>query len=74
MPVLDGYEATIAIGKRELQTGGHLPIIAMTAEVLKGDRERCLKAGMDDYVSKPVAAAELFRAIEKLPAVSKACV
>ena len=69
MPVLDGYEATAAIRKREHQTGGHIPIIAMTAEALKGDRERCLAAGMDDYVSKPIAPAEMYRAIERFPAL-----
>lgn len=69
MPVMDGYEATTAIRNREQQSGGHLPIIAMTAEALKGDRERCLEAGMDDYVAKPIAAAEMYHAIERFPAV-----
>ena len=69
MPVMDGYEATAAIRQREHQTGGHIPIVAMTAEALKGDRERCLAAGMDDYVSKPIAPAEMYRAIERFPAL-----
>lgn len=69
MPVMDGYEATAEIRKREHQTGGHIPIVAMTAEALKGDRERCLTAGMDDYVSKPIDPAEMYRAIERFPAV-----
>ena len=69
MPVMDGYEATAAIRHREHQTGGHIPIVAMTAEALKGDRERCLSVGMDDYVSKPISPAELYRAVERFPAV-----
>lgn len=69
MPVMDGYEATAVIRQREHQTGGHIPIVAMTAEALKGDRERCLAAGMDDYVSKPIAPAEMYRAIERFPAL-----
>ncbi len=69
MPVMDGYEATSAIRNRERQTGGHMPIVAMTAEALKGDRERCLDAGMDDYITKPIVTAELYRAVELFPAV-----
>jgi two-component system, sensor histidine kinase and response regulator len=64
MPELDGLAATRAIRARELETGGHLPIIAMTANAMKGDREECLAAGMDAYLAKPVRAAELYAAVE----------
>jgi signal transduction histidine kinase/CheY-like chemotaxis protein len=64
MPGMDGFEATQAIRLREAATGApHLTIIAITAHAMKGDRERCLEAGMDGYVSKPVEAAELHRTI-----------
>jgi CheY-like chemotaxis protein len=64
MPEMDGFEATAAIREREKATGTHLLIIAMTAYAMKGDRERCLAAGMDSYLSKPIQAKELFEAIE----------
>ena len=64
MPELDGLEATAQIRAKEQQTGAHLPIIAMTAHALKGDRERCLAAGMDNYVTKPIRAEQLFTAID----------
>jgi two-component system, sensor histidine kinase and response regulator len=64
MPEMDGFEATAAIRTREKETGTHLPIIALTAHALKGDRERFLAAGMDGYLSKPIHADELFQAIE----------
>ena len=66
MPEMDGLEATAQIRAREQPTGTHLPIIAMTAHALKGDRERCLGAGMDSYVAKPIRAEELFQAIDTI--------
>jgi two-component system sensor histidine kinase/response regulator len=68
MPELNGLEATAAIRSRENGTSRHLPIIAMTAHAIKGDREICLRSGMDAYLSKPVRADELFRTIENLVA------
>jgi PAS domain S-box-containing protein len=64
MPEMDGFEATEQIRRWEQESGGHLPIIAMTAYAMKGDRERCLEAGMDGYVAKPIQAQELWRAVE----------
>ena len=66
MPEMDGFTATKAIREEEKANGGHLPIIAMTAHAMKGDQERCLAAGMDAYLSKPIRAQELFTAIENL--------
>jgi CheY-like chemotaxis protein len=54
MPGMDGFAATMAVRAWEHQHGGHVPIIAMTAQALEGDRERCIAAGMDDYITKPV--------------------
>ncbi|HKF51228.1 MAG TPA: response regulator [Candidatus Acidoferrales bacterium] len=65
MPNMGGFEATAAIRNREKFTGAHIPIIAMTAHALKGDEERCIAAGMDAYVSKPIRTSELFATIEK---------
>jgi CheY-like chemotaxis protein len=64
MPVMDGIQATAAIREKERTTGTHIPIVAVTAHALDGDRERFLAAGMDGYVPKPVRASELFAAIE----------
>jgi CheY-like chemotaxis protein/HPt (histidine-containing phosphotransfer) domain-containing protein len=66
MPELNGFEAAAAIRERERATGGHLPIIAMTANAMRGDREACLQAGMDGYLSKPFQAQELYEAIAGL--------
>ena len=66
MPEMDGFEATAAVRARERVQGGHLPIVALTAHAMKGDRERCLEAGMDAYVAKPVNAEELFATLERL--------
>ena len=70
MPELDGFQVTAAIREKEKLGGGHIPIIAMTAHVLKGDQDRCLAAGMDGYVSKPIRTSELMAAIEKLTGTS----
>ncbi len=66
MPVLDGLAATAAIRAQEQTQGIHIPIIAMTAHAMQGDRERCLTAGMDGYVTKPLKAADLAAAIAQL--------
>jgi len=64
MPVMDGFEATAAIRTDERSTGRHLPIVAMTAHALSGARERCLEAGMDGYLSKPIVPLRLYEAVE----------
>jgi CheY-like chemotaxis protein len=65
MPDMDGLEATAIIREQERQRGGHLPIIALTAHAMKGDQERCLAAGMDDYISKPINVQTLSTAISR---------
>ncbi len=66
MPELDGFGVVGAIRERERAAGGHLPVIALTARSRKEDRERCLAAGMDDFLTKPVSTAALFAAIDRL--------
>ncbi len=76
MPEMDGLQASSLIREEELAMGAHIPIIAVTAHAMKGDRERCLAAGMDGYITKPINPAELAETIQaafpngtKLPAV-----
>ncbi|HEY7543627.1 MAG TPA: response regulator, partial [Blastocatellia bacterium] len=66
MPDINGLEATAAIREKERATGRHTPVIAMTAHAIKGDRERCLRAGMDGYIAKPIRPDELFEVLESL--------
>jgi two-component system sensor histidine kinase/response regulator len=66
MPELDGFQVIQALRQREQATGRHLPVVALTARSMKGDRARCLEAGMDDYLAKPIRRAELFAAIERV--------
>jgi two-component system, sensor histidine kinase and response regulator len=66
MPELDGFATTAAIRQREESTSTHVPIVALTAHALKGDRERCLAAGMDAYLTKPLQARPLFEVIQQL--------
>jgi CheY-like chemotaxis protein/nitrogen-specific signal transduction histidine kinase len=66
MPDMDGLEATAMIREQERQHGGHLPIIALTAHAMKGDQERCIASGMDDYISKPINAQTLSAAIFRI--------
>ena len=72
MPEMGGFEATGLIREREQAQGGHLPIVALTARAMTGDRERCLEAGMDDYLTKPVKVSELLGMIDRLVPVGGA--
>lgn len=64
MPEMDGYEALRII--RNMPSNNKIPVIAVTAQAMQGDRERCLEAGADDYISKPINVDQLLKAIEKL--------
>jgi CheY-like chemotaxis protein len=68
MPEMDGLQATAEIRQREGRTGRHLPIVAMTAHAMAGDRERCLEAGMDGYIAKPIHPGELMALITGISA------
>jgi signal transduction histidine kinase/ActR/RegA family two-component response regulator len=71
MPEMDGFEATAAIRLRERETGAHLPIIALTANAMVGDQERCLRAGMDGYVSKPIDTRRLLGEIARVRSLTQ---
>jgi two-component system sensor histidine kinase/response regulator len=66
MPEMDGLEATMAVRQRERMTGKHVPIVAMTANAMTGDEQRCLHSGMDSFVAKPISVERLFATIESL--------
>ncbi len=71
MPVMDGYEATREIRKREVQTGKHIAIVAMTANAMEGDKQKCLAAGMDDYITKPFNPDDLKSIVEQWLPISE---
>jgi CheY-like chemotaxis protein len=66
MPEMDGLQATASVRLQEESTGKHIPIVAMTAHAMVGDKDRCLQAGMDAYISKPLSVKDLFATIECL--------
>jgi CheY-like chemotaxis protein len=66
MPVLDGFETTAAIRNKERNSGGHLPIIAMTAHAMPGDLDRCLAAGMDGYITKPIKTNDVLATLDRV--------
>jgi len=66
MPEMDGFEATREIRKNKNGKNANTPIIALTANAMKGDREKCIEAGMNDYISKPLHPEDIFHTIEKM--------
>jgi CheY-like chemotaxis protein len=70
MPEMDGIQATAAIRKGEVNSGKHIPIIAMTAHAMAGDKERCLEAGMDEYITKPIRPEQLVEVLERFSLVT----
>ena len=70
MPEMDGLEAVGRLRAWEQQVGGHIPVVAMTAYAMSGDRDKCLASGMDDYVAKPIQPDELFAALARLTATA----
>ena len=66
MPVMDGFESTRRLRKAEIQTGEHIPIVALTANAMAGDRERCIESGMDNYLTKPVEKERLVQVLREL--------
>jgi two-component system sensor histidine kinase/response regulator len=71
MPEMDGFEATAVVRERDRATGRHTPIVALTAHAMQGDRQRCLDADMDGYISKPVKAVELFEVLDRVMAAAR---
>ncbi len=71
MPGMNGLDATAAIREREKATGEHVPIVAMTAHAMKGTREKCLRSGMDEYISKPIRPSKFFRVVHQALNVRK---
>ena len=70
MPGLNGMDTTAAVRARDQRAGKRMPIVAMTAHAMAGDRAQCLAAGMDDYISKPIDVTDLLAAVERATAVS----
>lgn len=71
MPEMDGFEATLKIRQFEQTTGAHVPIVALTADAMKGDKDKCLSVGMDDYLNKPVKAAAIMNMIRNYVSATK---
>jgi CheY-like chemotaxis protein len=66
MPEMGGLEATARIRQRELESGDHMPIVALTAHAISGDKEKCLQGGMDGYLSKPIEEAEVVTVLQEM--------